>query len=241
MFQHTMTRLREMIPSTAPIAEAYLTATEDEQRFINNLTLFLGTFLKEHGQLLEDVRWGPCRLLRPYSLCVLIFPQPHLSTAEPPRAADRGPPLPRCDILCRREGDFQNLPGLLELPDRFALPRRVGFWEGSLDDVLVHGRCSSPSFPPPPLLDRSEMSRRAYGESLMLHGQLSPRRQLYAPFLSEVCMRILSQRRNSFLNSTQLNSTTPPPPFRYLTNVPDAHDHGLPHGTTRGGDCGRDW
>ena len=42
-----------MLPLTTNIKEAYQHGQNDEQNFIQNLSLFLCTFLKEHGQLIE--------------------------------------------------------------------------------------------------------------------------------------------------------------------------------------------
>ena len=42
-----------MLPLETNIKEAYQAGTDDEQNFIQNLSLFLCTFLKEHAQLVE--------------------------------------------------------------------------------------------------------------------------------------------------------------------------------------------
>ena len=42
-----------MLPVTTNIKEAYKQGRDDEQNFIQNLSLFLCTFLKEHGTLIE--------------------------------------------------------------------------------------------------------------------------------------------------------------------------------------------
>lgn len=42
-----------MLPLTTNIKEAYNNGRDDEQKFIQNLSLFLCTFLKDHGQLIE--------------------------------------------------------------------------------------------------------------------------------------------------------------------------------------------
>ena len=42
-----------MLPPSTNIREAYGQGTDDEQNFIQNLSLFLCTFLREHGQLIE--------------------------------------------------------------------------------------------------------------------------------------------------------------------------------------------
>ena len=42
-----------MLPTTTNIREAYLRGTDDEQMFIQNLSLYLCTYLKEHAPLIE--------------------------------------------------------------------------------------------------------------------------------------------------------------------------------------------
>lgn len=42
-----------MLPLETNLKEAYQKGTDDEQKFIQNLSLFLCTYLKEHGQLIE--------------------------------------------------------------------------------------------------------------------------------------------------------------------------------------------
>jgi len=42
-----------MLPLNTNIRLAYSNGKDDEQNFIQNLSLFLCTFLKEHGQLVE--------------------------------------------------------------------------------------------------------------------------------------------------------------------------------------------
>lgn len=43
----------QMLPLNTNIRLAYSNGKDDEQNFIQNLSLFLCTFLKEHGQLIE--------------------------------------------------------------------------------------------------------------------------------------------------------------------------------------------
>lgn len=45
--------LVQMLPLNTNIRLAYANGKDDEQNFIQNLSLFLCTFLKEHGQLIE--------------------------------------------------------------------------------------------------------------------------------------------------------------------------------------------
>ncbi|KAG9510172.1 Exportin-1 [Fragariocoptes setiger] len=54
MFSKTMEALESMLPSTTYIREAYANGKDDEQKFIQNLSLFLCTFLREHGKLIEQ-------------------------------------------------------------------------------------------------------------------------------------------------------------------------------------------
>ncbi|XP_014669844.1 PREDICTED: exportin-1-like isoform X2 [Priapulus caudatus] len=53
LFSLATGRLREMLPLHTNIKEAYANGQDDEQKFIQNLSLFFCTFLKEHGQLIE--------------------------------------------------------------------------------------------------------------------------------------------------------------------------------------------
>lgn len=43
----------QMIPLTLNIRDAYASGSDKEQQFIQNLAMFLCTYLKEHGQLVE--------------------------------------------------------------------------------------------------------------------------------------------------------------------------------------------
>uniref|UniRef100_A0A8C2PX31 Exportin-1 n=1 Tax=Cyprinus carpio TaxID=7962 RepID=A0A8C2PX31_CYPCA len=53
LFTLTMVQLKQMLPLNTNIRLAYSNGRDDEQNFIQNLSLFLCTFLKEHGQLIE--------------------------------------------------------------------------------------------------------------------------------------------------------------------------------------------
>ncbi|XP_059157239.1 exportin-1-like [Physella acuta] len=53
LFTLGMNQLKQMLPVETNIKEAYQGGTDDEQNFIQNLSLFLCTFLKEHAQLIE--------------------------------------------------------------------------------------------------------------------------------------------------------------------------------------------
>merc|ERR550532_3609310 len=53
LFTLTMAQLKQMLPVSTNIKEAYKHGRDDEQNFIQNLSLFLCTFLKEHGSLIE--------------------------------------------------------------------------------------------------------------------------------------------------------------------------------------------
>jgi len=53
MFSHTMTHLQDMLPVETNIKEAYAKGNDSDQQFIQNLALFLCTFLKERGTLVE--------------------------------------------------------------------------------------------------------------------------------------------------------------------------------------------
>lgn len=53
LFTETMTKLQEMLPSSTNIREAYSVGRDQDQNFIQNLAMFLCTFLKDHGNLVE--------------------------------------------------------------------------------------------------------------------------------------------------------------------------------------------
>jgi exportin-1 len=53
MFTSTMTQLELMLAPNSNIKDNYANGQDDEQKLIQNLSLFLCTFLKEHSQLLE--------------------------------------------------------------------------------------------------------------------------------------------------------------------------------------------
>lgn len=53
LFIMTMNQVKQMLPLTTNIKDAYKQGRDDEQNFIQNLSLFLSTYLKEHGQLVE--------------------------------------------------------------------------------------------------------------------------------------------------------------------------------------------
>lgn len=53
LFVNTIQLLEEMLPVNTNIREAYARGQDQEQNFIQNLAMFLCTYLKEHGQLVE--------------------------------------------------------------------------------------------------------------------------------------------------------------------------------------------
>lgn len=53
LFTRTMLTLEEMLPLNSNIRQAYAIGVDQEQNFIQNLAMFLCTYLKEHGSLLE--------------------------------------------------------------------------------------------------------------------------------------------------------------------------------------------
>jgi exportin-1 len=48
-----MTQLKQMLPFSTNIEDAYTNGRDNDQKFIQNLSLFLCSFLKEHGQIIE--------------------------------------------------------------------------------------------------------------------------------------------------------------------------------------------
>nr|NVI73602.1 embargoed [Cucujiformia] len=53
LFTYTMEQLETMLPLAMDIKSAYAQGQDQEQNFIQNLALFLCTFLKEHGNIAE--------------------------------------------------------------------------------------------------------------------------------------------------------------------------------------------
>lgn len=53
LFSQTMAQLEQMLPPNTNIKEAYANGQDEEQKFIQNLSLFLCTILKEHGELIQ--------------------------------------------------------------------------------------------------------------------------------------------------------------------------------------------
>ncbi|KAJ8874893.1 hypothetical protein PR048_022783 [Dryococelus australis] len=53
LFTDTMRHLEQMLPPNTNIKEAYAHGSDVEQNFIQNLAMFLCTYLKEHGTLIE--------------------------------------------------------------------------------------------------------------------------------------------------------------------------------------------
>ena len=61
-----------MLPFNINLKEAYKNGNSDEQNFIQNLSLFLSTFLKEHGSLIEKTVECKELLLEALNYLVLI-------------------------------------------------------------------------------------------------------------------------------------------------------------------------
>ncbi|CAF0774350.1 unnamed protein product, partial [Brachionus calyciflorus] len=53
LFNMTIENLRQMVPLSINLRDAYQQGSLDEQNFIQNLSLFLTSFLREHGTLIE--------------------------------------------------------------------------------------------------------------------------------------------------------------------------------------------
>lgn len=67
-----------MLPLNTNIRLAYANGKDDEQNFIQNLSLFLCTFLKEHGQLIEkrlNLRETLMEVRRPYFSGKILHPR----------------------------------------------------------------------------------------------------------------------------------------------------------------------
>lgn len=57
LFKDTMIKLNEMIGSNTNMNHIYMNGSDTEQEFVQNLAMFLCTFLKEHGKLIEDPKY----------------------------------------------------------------------------------------------------------------------------------------------------------------------------------------
>ncbi|XP_067621814.1 exportin-1 [Eurosta solidaginis] len=57
MFKDTMVQLDQMIGQNPNMNHIYANGSSTEQVFVQNLAMFLCTFLKEHGKLVEDVKY----------------------------------------------------------------------------------------------------------------------------------------------------------------------------------------
>ncbi|KAK3751473.1 hypothetical protein QZH41_009183, partial [Actinostola sp. cb2023] len=68
LFSFTMAQLKQMLPLTINIRDAYANGRDDEQKFIQNLSLFLCTFLKEHGTLVEKKTLNVISMTHEYSI-----------------------------------------------------------------------------------------------------------------------------------------------------------------------------
>ena len=62
-----------MLPLTTNVKEAYRNGRDDEQNFIQNLSLFLSTFLRQHGQLIDKKVELHDVLLEVCLLCIVGF------------------------------------------------------------------------------------------------------------------------------------------------------------------------
>lgn len=71
LFSQTMVQLEMMLPLSTNIREAYSQGQDQEQNFIQNLAMFLCTFLKEHGSLVEKDQFNEV-LLKALHYLVLI-------------------------------------------------------------------------------------------------------------------------------------------------------------------------
>ncbi|KAL1462770.1 hypothetical protein WDU94_014579 [Cyamophila willieti] len=71
LFTTTMAQLQMMLPMETNIKQAYAMGKDTEQNFIQNLAMFLCTFLKEHGSLIEK-KSTPDEMLKALHYLVLI-------------------------------------------------------------------------------------------------------------------------------------------------------------------------
>lgn len=71
LYTQTMVQLQQMLPINTNIRDAYSNGQDEEQKFIQNLAMFLCTFLKEHGTLIEKPEYND-GLLKGLHYLVLI-------------------------------------------------------------------------------------------------------------------------------------------------------------------------
>lgn len=124
-----------MLPLNTNIRLAYANGKDDEQNFIQNLSLFLCTFLKEHGQLIEkrlnlretlmEVRtqyWRKCCIWE-YFLRIK-----HSTFNTITLLPFSGSPFHAAGIRGGRNWDLQNLPWVLEPSRCWAVQRESFFY-----------------------------------------------------------------------------------------------------------------
>lgn len=71
LFINVMRQLEQILPHDTNIREAYAAGQDQEQNFIQNLAIFLCTYLKEHGQFIEKKQLNEM-LLKALHYLVLI-------------------------------------------------------------------------------------------------------------------------------------------------------------------------
>lgn len=71
LFVNVMRQLEQILPLDTNIREAYAAGGDQEQNFIQNLAIFLCTYLKEHGQFIEKKQLNEL-LLKALHYLVLI-------------------------------------------------------------------------------------------------------------------------------------------------------------------------
>ncbi|XP_055376671.1 exportin-1 [Condylostylus longicornis] len=57
LFKETMEQLDQMLNPNTDMNHNYMNGTDHEQQFVQNLAMFLCTFLKEHGKLVEEAQY----------------------------------------------------------------------------------------------------------------------------------------------------------------------------------------
>lgn len=118
-----------MLPLNTNIRLAYANGKDDEQNFIQNLSLFLCTFLKEHGQLIEkrlNLRETLMEVWRtPYSVkcCIGKYFLLHLMFTPIDLFFFAGSALYAAGIRGGRNWDLQNLSWVLEPSGCWAVQR----------------------------------------------------------------------------------------------------------------------
>ncbi|XP_057324620.1 exportin-1 [Microplitis mediator] len=122
LFTNTMQQLEEMLYPTTNIRDAYAYGQDDEQNFIQNLAIFLCTFLKEHGALVEKKELNET-LLKALHYLVLIS---EVEEVEIFKICLEYWNSLAADLY--RENPFMSSPPMINPKNNMAIPPRRAFY-----------------------------------------------------------------------------------------------------------------